>query len=358
MKRESAIPVLTAAMVILVGVVASGAAGCGGERGSRMVTMEPPQIPASETVSAAAAYRLPASPSTAEKSTDRLLGPVLAAYSLERQFAHIEELASDRYQGRRTGSAGARAAASYISAEFATLGLKPWSEIGLDGFSHNFSLGGFSDDNIIGVLPGTGSGYVILAAHYDHLGIDSSGSVFNGADDNAAGVAAMLEAARIISQTGMHPVKNVVFCAFSGEEQGQLGASALGALISSRGLAGSVEMINIDGIGAVGGSYFGIWDQGAVNTGPLVASLREAADRLGAPVREEGTDVGSDARPFVWQFGIAAVTVDWHWGTDESEFHPYYHTVDDTPEKINQDVLAQASKVAIGGLWLRAAAAS
>lgn len=279
---------------------------------------------------------------------------LLAGFSLERVISDIDELASDAYQGRKTGSAGADAAAAYISSRFSSLGLQPWSELGLSSYNQHFALGGVSDDNVIGVIAGSGAGYVIIAAHYDHLGVSADGRVFNGADDNAAGVAAVLEAARMIRGSGMKPVRTVVFCAFSGEEQGQFGSQALGSLIFSNGLADSVEMINIDGIGATGGSYFGVWDEGAANAGPLVSALKQAGNHLGIAVREEGTDIGSDAQPFDWQFGIPAVTVDWNWGQDESAFHPYYHTVNDDPEHISPDAISQASRVAIAGLWLRA----
>lgn len=279
---------------------------------------------------------------------------LLAQFSLERILGDITELASDEYRGRKTGSAGAEAAAAYIISRFSSLGLEPWPALGPSSYKQHFALGGQEDDNIIGIIPGTGPGYIILAAHYDHLGVSADGQVYNGADDNAAGVAAIMEAARVIRGSGMKPSRSIVFCAFSGEEQGQFGAQALGALITSSGLAGSVEMINIDGIGATGGSYFGVWDEGALNAAPLVSALELAGEHLGIPVKEEGTDIGSDAQPFDWQFGIPAVTVDWSWGQDETAFHPYYHTVNDDPQYISRDALAQATRVAITGLWLRA----
>ncbi|MFA6001379.1 MAG: M20/M25/M40 family metallo-hydrolase [Thermoleophilia bacterium] len=281
---------------------------------------------------------------------------MISAYNVNFQMAQIAELASEKYEGRRTGSAGARAAASYISSQFASLGLKPWSAISPGSYLHHFAAGGLESDNVIGVIPGTDPGgtYVILAGHYDHLGMDPNGQPFNGADDNAAGVAALLETARVIKQQGLTPVKTIVFCAFSGEEEGEYGARALGSAITNAGLAGKVEMINIDGIGATGGSYFGVWDEGAAEAAPLVRTMQRAGQYLETTVREEGTDIGSDAQPFNWQFGIPAVTVDWDWGSDPSTYHPYYHTIYDDADKIDSVVLARATKVAMAGLWLRA----
>jgi hypothetical protein len=281
---------------------------------------------------------------------------ILAAYSFEQEFSHLVELASDKYKGRRAGDAGARAAADYIFRQFSNVGLKPWVAAGLGSYTQHFSIGEIDSDNIIGMIPGTSpqESYIILGAHYDHLGLDVNGNVFNGADDNAAGVAAMLEAARIFQRLNLKPKKTIVFCAFSGEEEKSLGAISLGQLLVSKGLAQNTEIINIDGIGATGGSYFGVWDEGTPAAAPLVQALKSAGHYLGTPVKEEGTDIGSDAQSLAWQFHIPAVTVDWSWGQDESFFHPYYHTIYDDADKIDKNVLAKATKVAIIGLWLRA----
>ena len=83
---------------------------------------------------------------------------------------------------------------------------------------------------------------------------------------------------------------------FSGEEEGELDARALGELVTNQGLAGSVEVINIDGIGATGKPYFGDWDEGAATAAPLAAALHQAGQSVGAEVQEDGTDIGSDAR--------------------------------------------------------------
>lgn len=297
----------------------------------------------------------PPPPAPPKEEVDELEA-LLGAIDSDRQFSWLSTLAADRFEGRLSGSAGAALAADYIEVEFARLGLQPFSAAGLDTLRQPFAAAGPAGGNVIGVIGGTdtGAGYVILAAHFDHLGVADSGEVFNGADDNAAGVAAMLEAAAVFQRTGIRPAKTIVFCAFDGEEEGQLGAVALGRQLVNAGLAGEVEMINIDGIGATCGSYLGVWDEGFAGSAPLVSALNQAGGLLGATVVEEGTDIGSDAQAFTWQFDLPAVTVDWHWGEDESECHPYYHTVDDDPEHIDRKAMAQATRVIFAGLWLRA----
>ena len=332
------------------------AAGCSGSKG---IEVDMPPVPYTQhdfkpPLVTVPVTTVPAAPDASRRA--RQTDELLAAYSLDSEFSYLTTVASSTYQGRRTGSAGARAAAAYIASEFSKLGLSPWTDAGLTTYLQHFTASGLESDNVVGILPGatTSGSYVIIGSHYDHLGLDSNGRPFNGADDNAAGVAAVLEMARIFQQTGIRPAKTIVFCAFSGEEEGTLGSAALGRQLVNAGLDRNVEMINIDGIGATGGSYFGVWDEGAANAAPLVATLEQAGQMLGTPVRAEGTDIGSDAQPFDWMYSIPAVTVDWSWGDDPSPWHPYYHTIYDTPDKINQAVLTQATKVALLGLWLRA----
>ncbi|MCL4473491.1 MAG: M20/M25/M40 family metallo-hydrolase [Actinobacteria bacterium] len=331
-------------------------AGCGNSEQGNRVDVAPASgtlrdfKPPPKTVPAETA------PTVAAAASQTQQDQLLSAYSLDSQFSYLTIVASSSYQGRRTDSAGARASAAYISSEFSRLGLQPWTGAGLSTYLEHFNASGLESDNVIGILPGSAANgsHVIIASHYDHLGLDSSGRPYNGADDNAAGVAAVLEMARVFQQTGIRPADTIVFCAFSGEEEGELGSAALGQQLVVAGISKNVEMINIDGIGATGGSYFGVWDEGADNTAPLLETLRQAGQALGVPVRAEGTDIGSDAQSFDWQYSIPAVTVDWSWGQDASAWHPYYHTIYDTPEKIDQSVMAQATKVSLLGLWLRA----
>lgn len=297
---------------------------------------------------------------TEAASLDSQLALIISAYDAYNHYTMVERLAADSLEGRLAGSAGAQAAAAMIEREFKRSGLLPWTGLGLTSYRQSFSLDGITDDNIIGLIPGTdpAAGYAILAGHYDHLGISIYGQVYNGADDNAAGAAAVIEAARLFAKTGLRPARTMVFCAFSGEEAGQLGSRALGALISQHGLSSAVEMVNIDGIGAIGGSYLGVWDEGYAQAAPVVSALITAGGHTGVRVVEEGTDIGSDAQPFDWIYGIPAVTVDWDWGSDPSLYHPYYHSVDDDPQYIDRKVMALATRTILVGFWLRAQTAA
>jgi len=82
--------------------------------------------------------------------------------------------------------------------------------------------------NVLGLLPGTDPQHrdeiVVIGAHYDHVGRDPDGTIYNGANDNAAAVAVLLEIARLWQAQGFHPARSVLFAAWDAEEQGLIGS--------------------------------------------------------------------------------------------------------------------------------------
>src|SRR5699024_6129892 len=170
------------------------------------------------------------------------LSPDITAADLQQ---HIGYLATDSLQGRQAGTPGEDMAGSYISDHFRRFGLRPAGDDStfLQHFTVNLSTmnnphsPSYPDqeqpaENVIGLIEGTGQSdnYIVIGAHYDHLGTGSFGSLYsgpdtlihNGADDNASGTAGLLELAQYFSH---HPPrKNIVFMAFSGEEMCLLGS--------------------------------------------------------------------------------------------------------------------------------------
>lgn len=194
--------------------------------------------------------------------------PAVVAQRTAAVGTDISYLASDRLEGRGTGYPGADLAAEFLASRFAELGLQPVD--GLDGWFHRWEIsptapavqgtpiGGRPARNVVGWLPGAdptlAREYLILGAHYDHLGLggsgsrdpDSTGVVHNGADDNASGVAALLEVARRLQAE--RPGRSVLFIAFSGEELGLLGATAF-VREAPVPLDRAVAMLNFDMVG-------------------------------------------------------------------------------------------------------------
>lgn len=165
---------------------------------------------------------------------------------------HLYTLASDEMEGRMTGTPGIEKAAQYIENEFKRIGLTTFD--GLDSYRQTFtftprrSSNEITSANIIGVLEGKSKKdeYVIISAHYDHLGIRkpiAGDSIYNGANDDASGVTGVLALAEYFKNVGNE--RTIVFAAFTAEEMGLIGSTHFGKGIdASKFVAGiNLEMI-------------------------------------------------------------------------------------------------------------------
>jgi hypothetical protein len=132
---------------------------------------------------------------------------------------HVRFLASADLKGRDPGTAEGRKAAQYVADRFKETGLKPGAK---DGWFQEFSARGIEGRNVIGLLEGEAAGeFVVVAAHHDGRGV-IDGKVQPGADDNASGVAMVLELARSFKDAKPH--RSLLFVSFDGEEKGLLGS--------------------------------------------------------------------------------------------------------------------------------------
>ncbi|MBR5735346.1 MAG: M28 family peptidase [Bacteroidales bacterium] len=137
----------------------------------------------------------------------------------EELYETLQYLADDMAEGRATGSKGKLSAEQFIRERFRKYGLKPFEWNYTQSFRVQDTLTG---RNVIGVVPANimTDEYLVIGAHYDHLGI-LGGNTYNGADDNASGVTAMLDLARIFARMrsdGKGPAKNLIFVAYDCKE--------------------------------------------------------------------------------------------------------------------------------------------
>lgn len=260
--------------------------------------------------------------------------------------SHVRFLAADERFGRMPGSDGSATAAEYIVRHFKAFGLTPLQ-------SHNtwfqeFPLG--SDcvaRNILAVSPGAGSlssEAIIVTGHYDHIGVSSTVSssdddqIFNGADDNASGVAILLMVAQQFSQ---HPVsrmenrRTVIFASFDAEERGLLGARHY-ASHPLWPLDKTVAVINFDGSGRMRQKKFFASD--AETNAILSQVIRESAARAGLEVETRFGGHGRSDHAVFAERGIPGV----HFLTGA---HSDYHQVTDETERLNFDGGAAISQI-------------
>lgn len=152
---------------------------------------------------------------------------------------HIKILSDDSLKGRGTGSEGEQRAATYIESQFKKINLKPKGDA--NGYRQSFLFKGGvhgtgpagKANNLIGFLDNNADQTIIIGAHFDHLGLGENGSsldanpkgkIHNGADDNASGVAGLIELARHFAKNKAKEKYNFLFIAFSGEELGLFGS--------------------------------------------------------------------------------------------------------------------------------------
>ena len=161
---------------------------------------------------------------------------------------HLFTLADDNMEGRKAGTEGAEKAAQYIESEFERIGLTTFDEAA--SYRQNFKGKGLDLFNVIGVLEGKSKKYeyVIISAHYDHLGIEKGvegDSIYNGANDNASGIAAVLALAAYFKEKNNNE-RSILFIGFTAEELGLVGSNYFGTTINPEKI---VAGINIEMIG-------------------------------------------------------------------------------------------------------------
>src|ERR1700688_5060898 len=201
-------------------------------------------------------------------------------------------------------------------------------------------------NNVLAWLPGQTDEYVIIGAHYDHLGrgnFDSLapsqiGHVHPGADDNASGTAGVLELARLLARRGGQLKRSILFMDFAGEELNLLGSAAC-VQNPTRPLAKATDMINMDMIGRIKDDKIYI---GGVGTGSTFKSVLEQAQKE-TPFKVEYSAGGyssSDHTSFVSK----KIPVLFFF----SGLHSDYHKPSDTWDKINAPDAARLLDVIAG----------
>ncbi len=199
-------------------------------------------------------------------------------------------------------------------------------------------VSGCQGRNVLGVLPGrdpaAANEVVILGAHYDHLGQGPDGTIWPGANDNASGVAVLLEIARTWQAQGYVPRRTVVFAAWDAEEQGLLGSIHY-VTYPRYPLEDTAAMLQLDMVGAGAGAL-------ALDGEPgLLEHLLRDAETLAIPTAEYPLG-RSDHVPFL-EAGVPAGLLIW-WDPDQAI--PHYHRPGDTPAVIDAEKLAAAGQLA------------
>ncbi len=256
-------------------------------------------------------------------------------------------LASDELEGRQTGTDGEKAAAEYIAKRFENLGL---TAKGTNGFFQTFSFKPQTDPhqevnytvkdgdstitgtNVIGFLDNKAENTIIIGAHYDHLGYGAEGSLYrgetqeihNGADDNASGVAVMLNLAKKLASENKG--NNYLFMAFSGEEMGLLGSNYF-TKNATIDLSKANYMINMDMVGRLKeDNTLAVY---GVGTSPILKQVVKANNSKFKIIQNE-SGVGPSDHTSFYNSNIPVM----HFFTGQ---HEDYHKPGDDTQKLNYE---------------------
>jgi hypothetical protein len=259
----------------------------------------------------------------------QVFGQSIPSVDTEGMMRDLATLAADSMAGRETGMPGAERARAFILRTLEETALPP---IG-DSYFLPFTWAGHPGVDVIARVPGRqgpAADVIVISAHYDHLGI-RDGEVFNGADDNASGVAALLEIGRQLKNDPLEHTAILAF--FDAEEEGLRGSRAF--VMDPPVLLSRIALnVNLD---MVSRTYGVLWAAGSSHTPalrPILEGVAKSAplrlrlghDRPGAPEGQDWTD-SSDHGPF-HRMGIPFV----YFGVED---HPDYHRPTDEFEKVD-----------------------
>jgi len=270
------------------------------------------------------------------------LASAVASITRDELKGHVDVLADDTFEGREAGSRGGRAAGNYLLKEYERLGLKPAG----DGGSYVQSFGAASR-NVLGLIEGSDpqlkEQVVLLGAHYDHVGYGRSnnsygplGYIHNGADDNASGVAGLLEIADALNNLPQAPRRSILLACWDGEEAGLLGSRHwIGR--PTIPLSRVAITINMDMIGRMQNDRLEV----------LGSRTAQGLRRVVSQANDEATTT----LDFTWSFKADSD----HWPFYERRIpflmfhtglHGDYHRPSDDPQRINQAGLASVTRIA------------
>lgn len=239
-------------------------------------------------------------------------------------------LASDELEGRDTGSKGIELAAKYLEQKFISYNINPFYQT----YRDSLKVGEFDAYNLIGLIPGKNENLknkpLILSAHYDHVGfnrnISTGDNIINGANDNAASVATVLEIARYFADNQQDRPILIVF--FTAEEKGLKGASHLAKRFLNENIA-PFALINFEMVGVpMNNQDFSVYLTGYYKSN-LAEEFNKGSEKVVIGMLDKAEKMNlfraSDNFPMFQILKFPAHSI----SSFDFENYPYYHHVKD-----------------------------
>lgn|SRR5690606_10487565 len=281
---------------------------------------------------------------------------------------HLYIFASDSFMGRDTGKPGQKKAAKFLKDYYMELGIA--SPLGDDNYYQKIPSSYFSGkygdtENVIAFIKGRDyenpntREFVVISAHYDHVGVDEEGNVFNGADDDASGNMAILEIAeafKLAVEKGYRPKRSIVFLHFTAEEKGLLG-SKFYSENPILPLEQTITNLNIDMVGRIDDAHKNNPDYVyLIGTKMLSTELHEISELANEEFVNLNLDYRyndkNDPNRFYYRsdhynFAKHGIPVIFYF----NGVHEDYHQITDEAHKIEYDLLEKRTKLIFHTAW-------
>jgi len=277
---------------------------------------------------------------------------------------HLYTFASDEFEGRDTGKPGQKKAANYLKKEYQSMDVP--SPLGDDDYFQEISSSFFNNrfedsENVVAYIKGREfpEEIVVISAHYDHVGVDAEGNIYNGADDDGSGTVSMLEIAEAFQEAvedGFRPRRSILFLHVTGEEKGLLGSDYY-TKNPIFPLENTVTNLNTDMIGRIDPKHEGnpnyIY---LIGSDKLSTELHELSEEVNEKYTKFNLDYTyndeNDPNRFYYRsdhynFAKHNIPVIFYFnGT-----HADYHKPTDTPDKIEYELMSRRAQLIFYTAW-------
>lgn len=285
--------------------------------------------------------------------------------TVEELKEYLYEIASDEYEGRDTGEEGQKKAADYLVSYYQDNKIAPGNgdtylqEIPSSYFDNRFG----DSENVLAYIEGTEkpNEVVVLSAHYDHIGVDEGGNIYNGADDDGSGTVALMEIAeafQLAKNEGYGSKRSILILHVTAEEKGLLGSKYY-TENPVYPLENTINNLNIDMIGRVDTPY---QKKGKDNYLYIIGSDRLSTDLHKIVIEQNKLHTGLELD---FSYNAKDEPMRLYYRSDHYNFakheipsifffsglHEDYHQPSDTAEKINYELLQKRTQLVFYIAW-------
>ena len=298
------------------------------------------------------------------QNTNKTVADYAESITKDELSTYLYTFAGDDFEGRDTGEPGQKKAAEYLKTQYLKLGIPsplPDSNYYQPIPASFFKAGIKASENVLAYIEGTDKKeeIIVLSAHYDHVGMDTEGNVFNGADDDGSGTVSLLEIAQAFAKAkeeGKGPRRSLLFLHVTGEEKGLYGSKYY-TENPIFPLTNTVANLNIDMIGRMDDLHPDdenyVYLIGSDKLSSELHSISEAQNKkfvqldLDYRFNDENDPNRFYYRSDHYNFAKENIPIIFYF----NGVHADYHKITDTPDKINYKLLEKRAKLVFYTAW-------